>query len=619
MSFTLRQHAGWALVAVALVAAALEDGSVDPTAYAVASVAIWAALLAGLVSRSLPTVRIGTPAIVAGLCLAGGAVLTVASLGWAANQGVAYDDGVKTSAYLGLFLLAACTASPGGRRTWLAGLTVGLGAVAVLALASRLQPELFPALNPVPGALSRLSYPVGYWNALGAMLVFALVLLAWGGTSAPDRRLRAASIALMPIAALGIRYTASRGALVAAAVGLAILVAASPDRGRQLVVAAIGGAGGAAVIVATHGMHALADALGDSTARTQGDWATVIVIGAVVLTAAVAWLADGRHPTVRSPGRRARIAIGAGAVLAAAGAIAIANPAERFREFKQPPPPGRIETGAGREFGSSGRWQFWGEAVDAFESAPIAGLGAGGYADWWAQHAPINLFVRDPHSLFMQQLAELGLVGTALLLGFVAAVLVAGWRHLRAGREPDLAPLAAVLGAAVVPAAIDWGWAIPAVFAAPVVAAGLLTASSPDPRPRQVPYALGVATASIAWVAMIAAGLIVLSQLKLDQSRTAAAAGNFQEAAARASEAHTVEPWSADPYIQLALVDLARGDPTAGLAELRRARARDSQDWRLALIEARLQLARGDKAAAREALQRAHELGPRLPFLRELG
>ncbi len=47
----------------------------------------------------------------AGLCLAGTALLAAASVGWASDQGRAFEEAVRVSFYLGLFTLAACTAS----------------------------------------------------------------------------------------------------------------------------------------------------------------------------------------------------------------------------------------------------------------------------------------------------------------------------------------------------------------------------------------------------------------------------------------------------------------------------------------------------------------------------
>ena len=97
-------------------------------------------------------------------------LLAGASVAWASDQGRAFEEAVRASAYLGLFTLAACTASRGGRRQWIAGLPSGLGAVSVLPLLSYLQPGLLDGgeLDAlIPGAAGRLSYPIGYWNGAG--------------------------------------------------------------------------------------------------------------------------------------------------------------------------------------------------------------------------------------------------------------------------------------------------------------------------------------------------------------------------------------------------------------------------------------------------------------------
>ena len=139
---TLRQHGPAALVALSVFAAAIADGGFDPIAYAAASIVIWVAVLAGLLSRALPAAPVAAPAAAAGLCLAAIVVLAAASVGWAGDQGRAFEESVRASTYLGLFTLAACTASSGARGQWIGGLAAGLGAVSVMALLSHLQPGL---------------------------------------------------------------------------------------------------------------------------------------------------------------------------------------------------------------------------------------------------------------------------------------------------------------------------------------------------------------------------------------------------------------------------------------------------------------------------------------------
>jgi hypothetical protein len=582
-------------------------------------VVIWTAVIAGVVGRAFPAAPIAGTAVGAGICLAATAALATASLAWASDQGRAFDEAIRVSFYLGLFCLAVCTASRAGRGQWRAGLTLGLGIVSVLGLIGYLQPALLlGGGNEVQNAAGRLSEPLGYWNGMAALMAVCTVLLVDGSVAAPGRTLRAAATAALPLALLGIWLTSSRGGAAAAIVGVTVLVAGSPDRLRRLLFVAIGAIGAAVLILASEQMDALTSGMVDAASRSDGNRLSVLALIVCLLTGGVAWLLDGSRPGLRIP-RSARVALVALAVVGITSAIAAADPAERFREFKEPPPPtgGLISEGAVGGFSSSGRWQYWSEAVDAFESSPITGIGAGGYEDWWARNAPVAVFVRNPHSLPLQQAAELGAPGLVLFLGFVGLVGVAALRSLAERFEGDAGALVAVFIAGGLSATIDWTWEIPAAFAAVVIAAALLTSSAPVRKPARNPYWRGVATVIVAWIAMVGGSLIVLAELELRRSRAAAADNRVERGIDAALAARTVEPWSAEPYTQLALLEEVRGNYEQALVRLRQAENRDSEDWRLPLIEARLQRKRGDELASRMALERARSLGPRIPVFRE--
>jgi hypothetical protein len=614
MNLNVKEHAGATLVAAVLVGAALAQGLFDPTGYAAASVVVWAAVIAGLAGRVLPVAPVGTSARFAGLCLAGTAVLATASLAWASDQGRAFEEAVRVSFYLGLFTLAACTASRLGRREWLAGMTVGLGAVSVIAVLAYLQPGLLDSgHSDIPNAAARLSYPIGYWNGAAALLAVAAVLGAFASVAAPSRGLRSIATATIPVAGLGIWLASSRGGAVAVAAGLIVLLAASPERLRLLIRILVGAGAAGALILIGHEMHALTNGLADSAMRADGDRMSAFTLVAVAVTVGVAWFLDGARPVLRAP-RSARIGIAVAVSLAVVAAIVVANPAKRWDDFKQPPSTSGGATIGDAGLNSNGRWQFWSAALDAFEAEPVRGIGAGGYEDYWARNATVPLFVRNPHSLPLQQASELGIGGILLFVGFVAAVGVAVGRRIASGLAGDTAALVAVLVAGCVGATIDWTWEIPAAFAPAVIAAALLAASAPSTARGRDSYWLGAATVAAAWLAMIAGGLVVLSELELKQSRSAAGDERIADGITRAQQAHTVQPWSAEPYTQLALLDEERGDIDGALANLQNAEQRDSEDWRLPLIEARLQARRGNGPAARMAIQRARSLSPLLPI-----
>lgn len=88
---------------------------------------------------------------------------------------------------------------------------------------------------------------------------------------------------------------------------------------------------------------------------------------------------------------------------------------------------------------SDGRTQeLWPLALKVFEHWPVLGSGLGTYRTAYQElgyqmHHPGNLDILHPHNLFLQFLAEGGIVGLAFLLAFLAVPLVWAWGHIRQG------------------------------------------------------------------------------------------------------------------------------------------------------------------------------------------
>src|SRR5207245_1196215 len=76
-------------------------------------------------------------------------------------------------------------------------------------------------------------------------------------------------------------------------------------------------------------------------------------------------------------------------------------------------------------------------------------------------------FVSDAHSLYLETLAELGIVGALLLAALYATATTGLVREARAAPgDPALAAAAAaaaVLAAFAIHAGVDWDWEMPAV------------------------------------------------------------------------------------------------------------------------------------------------------------
>jgi Flp pilus assembly protein TadD len=174
-----------------------------------------------------------------------------------------------------------------------------------------------------------------------------------------------------------------------------------------------------------------------------------------------------------------------------------------------------------------------------------------------------------------------------------------------------------VLATGGILAATDWIWEIPVAFGPLVVAAALLTgaATQETASAQSRPRGLAVVLLAAGWLAICAGGLVMLSEVKLDASHDAARRSDLDSAGRDARDAITLQPWAAEPRLQLGLVRERAGDLGGARESLEEAIERAPRDWRLWLVSARIETKAGRLARARRSLARARELNPRSPVL----
>jgi hypothetical protein len=618
-----RQHVIAVAVAVVCFGLALDQGGYSTGFFAGAAFAVWWAVLACVVLRLAPRPVPG-PAIAIGLILTALAGWTALSATWASDDGAVFAEVVRVMLYLGIFVLAVVASDEGGPRPWLAGLTIGLTVVAGLSLASRFHPGLGD--GDLTG--SRLSYPIGYWNGLGACAAFALILLAWQAAHGQARRTRSLSTALIPVPALAIFLSASRGGLAAALLGLVVIVWAGPRRQEALGSLALAAAATVPLIVLAHGETEFLNGRTGPQATSEGHWVLAATAALTLAIGLIRHRLDGLLMSASMP-RRARAVVFAAVGVTLIALVVADNPINRFESFKEPPTPSE-EAAVSGHFTSdngSGRYQFWDAAIDAFGHEPLHGIGAGQYETWWNEHGSISWVLRDAHSLLLETAAELGIVGLTLILLFFG---VAGWvgvRRRRGRLGAEVGALLALLAAGLLAASIDWMWELVAVFGPVVVAVALLTGgATAEGEPREEgrlarayarrPLAFGIATGLVAWIALWCSADLMLTRLQLDHSRSAASAVELTEAADAANNAIALQPWAAEPRLQLGLVQEGAGNLEQAAATLRGAAERAPDNWQIWFTLGRVEFEARDFAAARAALAKARETNPRSPVVR---
>jgi hypothetical protein len=488
------------------------------------------------------------------------------------------------------------------------------------------------------GSGPRLRYPLGYWNANGAMFGIGVGLLLWTSRRAAWQGLQWLSVAAMPALLLALYFTYSRGSLVALAIAAGCTIVLSRDRLWILATLGVGAIGALPAVLALQARRSLADNIDTQTSVQQGVTVLLILLAgialALLLFAALRWAERrGGQLTGRavalSRNRNVLKGVAAGlAVLAIGGAIAVGGRAWDQFSSAEAQFPYEAEKHFS-EVNGAGRHDFFRVAIDAFEEKPIAGIGAGTYMFAWDEHRSIERPVHDAHSLYLEAFAELGIVGGLAVLFLVGTILWTGFRAWRAALHPQRDRYAALFGttlAFAVGAGIDWFWEIPAFGGVFFLAAAVLiaarcaqlareTASTREGGGVERRFGLTVAGLAVAWIAAI--GLIgpLLVEREIDASRSAADVGDFAAAVDRANTARSIEPFAASPYVQLGLLAELQRDYATAKQRLTQAIAREDRNWQLYYLRSRVEHEAGEEAAARADLARARELNPRLACL----
>lgn len=452
-------------------------GYFDTPRLAAAMVAWALALGAAIGARHpLPSSRSGRVGI-AGLALL--TAWTAISFAWAPLSDPAAGALERLILYLGALIAATALLRNRAARTW-SEVVLMAGALTVVGygLAGRVLPGLVHQAASVSAA-GRLEQPLTYWNAMGALAAIGLVLAARiAGTPARAAPVRAAAAASGIMFAVGLYLTFSRGALAAFALGAIALLALSPTvpQLRSLVVVVVIGAAAAAGASAFSGVRALDGSLASRERQGLGALAILVVLaGAAAAMQLWAARAESRGDAslARLPHPRHLALVAASLVVALfVGLVAITAADNGARQPAVGANPTRLGSLA------SNRYDYWKVAlVDGFGKDPVQGIGAGGFDELWLRYRNTNERVRVAHSLYVETLAELGLVGFALLLACFGGI--AGAARLSYLRRPDIVagPIAALVIFAV-HTAVDWDWEMPALTLVAVALAGFVIAAA---------------------------------------------------------------------------------------------------------------------------------------------
>jgi O-antigen ligase len=627
-------------IAAILAAAVL---AVSPLASGYYSFTAWAPLTLGaiilLVVVALVTrPRLTNTAVLASVGLGLLVALSFTSILWAESRDSAWMSANQIALYAAIFGIGLLAIRE--RRTARTVMLL-LGAPALLASV------VLAVIFATGGGgndflLGRLDVPIGYVNGTAGLL--AMGIWPWLSLAevASSRRIRVAAIGAAGLIAAIAVTTQARALLPAFLVATALVMIAAPNRTRRgvhlLIVAA-------AVGVSAHWTLQLYSSTGpvqafSPLAHTLRGAGLAILVGALLaaglklglefVTSRVAEVTRVRLS--RRLGQTMLVAVAAGAV--AVGVGAHGRISTQWNDFTHL----NAEQSASNRFlaiGGGFRYDLWRVALDEFKSDPIAGVGAGNYDDSYYRLRDNPQSVTVPHSLEMEFLAELGVLGLGGLLLFCGAVLRGGMargRRTLAGQDAGLKVAALGMFTAWLAAtSVDWLYNIPGLAGMAILAAATLVApapapaSAPGPAPTPVaaPAPRGRSRAGQAML-VVALALLAFVAASLGRQYVAALYSNSGQglvstdpvqALQKLKTAEQLDPWSMQTQYAVASAYAHLNDYGAARDALLHAQQLEPENYVPPALLGDIATRAGDQATATAAYRRALKLDPREPAL----
>jgi len=541
-----------------------------------------AALIGGTALRPRRRELAGVGALVA---LAGWEALSIV---WSAVPDLARDEALLTVFYA-IALLVPLVALRSATERLLA-LAAIAAAAAVLAVGAGIVLR-FGSDQADHFYSGRLSFPISYPNAQAAVFLIgfwpALVLAAQRGRGL---LVRALAVAAATAIASGWLTAQSKGGIAALAASAAVVFALSPLRLRLLPPTLI-----AAGLTAAAYSPLTAPFRSESVPDVKRAGSAILLLAALGAVAGLLYaLVDRRLELDPRAVRKAGVGVFVMFVAAVAAGVALfftsvypqgwfGDQWQAFKRYQSTTASSHL-----LQLGSY-RYDIWRVAMHEFEHHPLAGIGSRGFGAAYLQERRSPDTPARAHSVELDALSELGVVGFALLASALVVPLVTLARRLR-GR--DAAATAAFAGAVywLVHASVDWIWTVPACGLPFWLLVGVGCSGGER---RQLGSRAALPAAAVAVVIAVIAFVPPWLSARLTDHR------NFHWA-------ERLDPFSVDPYVSqgsvAALEKAVRKEPR--VVELR-------FDLGQAYVRA------GKRSKARAALEEAHRLDPRDPRIAE--
>jgi hypothetical protein len=565
----LRTAVGFGIPFLLITYLAFASGGYELVPRSEIGIVAWWAVLLGVLAGILPLYR-PTRATLLILAVIGGLLLwTACGLLWTDSTERTIIELTRVATLLGIVLLLVLTQDRDGFRNAVIAVAASVVLVTVVALTDRLLPNLLPFgsdyVLPQGYPRARLNYPLEYWNGLATFIAIGAGPLLWLVTMARSTAVRGLAAGFVPVLALAGYLTASRGGVIEIVAVIAMIFVLFPGRIRLLLNLIVPALGSIALILLVNQRQAVRDLDSGQLRLDQGEQMAWLLLAVFVIVTAAHIVAlkisESQGLRIPRPSRKAAgyagIAAGLVVLVFLIGSLVSGFAGEKWDSFKKPSESGTVERLSNVNSGE--RYLIWKSAVEASQSDKLLGIGPGAFEFWWARDGQGTQFVKDAHSIYLENLAELGPVALvlvlALILGPIFLAVVLSLRREDDGYRALLAACAAGMVAFAVAAGIDWVWeltVLPVAFFVLAVAVAASTRENPEPVVTGWGTRIPVALGSV--VAIFVIAVPMSSRILFDESQSAVRNGDLELALEKADSSSSVAPWSTSALIQRAQV-----------------------------------------------------------------
>jgi O-antigen ligase len=442
--------------------------------------------------------------------------------------------------------------------------------------------------------------------------------------------------AAAPILAATLFFTFSRGAIGVTAIGVvAYLLVGRPRLWLSALIAI--GPPTAVALKLCYDANLLAT-LDPTTAGgvSQGHRVAVAVavcaLAAALLRALLSLTVDRVLTRVRLPdAHRRRVMASLWGVLAVAVIVTLValrgTIVHEYHGFTSPARPGSGSADLRARLtdpGNDGRFPVWRVAWHRFQAHPVLGQGAGTFENSWDRYRlDGSYFVVNAHSLYLENLDELGIVGLVLLVALFLLIFAVTLARARGPDRPVYAAAFAVMLAWAIHAGVDWDWQMPVVTIVFFSLGGFAlarsapaTAAARATEDRRAPSSFARSMIGIGCVLLaVAPTYMWLSQRDLSDASSSFNAGDCRSATDAASSSISILGNQAQPYEILSYCDVRADKPQLAITMMDKAVSLDPSDWNYRYGLAIMEAAAGQDP--REAARRALSLNPRESLVQE--